>query len=35
MFTVASDLKEVQKEKLTSSFFFQRLNVTAYTFEVV
>ena len=35
MFTVASDLSEAQRERLTSSLSFQGVNVTAYTFEAV
>ena len=35
MFTVASDLSEAQRERLTSSFSLQGVDVTAYTFEKV
>ena len=35
MFIVASNLSEAQRERLTSSLFFQGVNVTAYTFEGV
>ena len=33
MFTVASDLSEAQKNRLTSSISLQGMNVRAYTFE--
>ena len=35
MFTVASDLSEAQRERLTSSLSLQGVTVTAYTFEAV
>ena len=35
MFIVASDLSEVQRERLTSSLSLQGVNVAAYTFEAV
>ena len=35
MFTVASDLGEAQRERLTSSLSLQGVDVTAYTFERV
>ena len=35
MYTVASDLSEAQRERLTNSFSLQGMNVTAYTFETV
>ena len=35
MFTVASDLSEAQRERLTSSLSLQGVDVTAYTFEAV
>ena len=35
MFFVANDLSEAQRERLTSSLYIRRVEVTAFTFESV